>query len=264
MVTLSSPSTPSPSPQSCSPAGPPQPVLVPGVVPPQGQDPALALVEPHQVPLCPALQPGQVTLNGSTACQCIHHTSQFGVISKLALGLEQGGFCSPWSVARVWVMAISSCVWAGGLWHHEMEEAGRAGQLVEVGSRGGPRQLTPAKLARRCGLPWQRLRDGWTGSPALTGVCRRYPAAVADGAASSVTRRSGSLWVPIPAGASLRRPGRAALLPAPSRRNHRAWWGWVCSDAGGDNARKAPQNAAAAWDGSVPLRPSRGFALAQG
>jgi len=28
------------------------------------QDPALALVEPHQVPLCPALQPAQVTLDG--------------------------------------------------------------------------------------------------------------------------------------------------------------------------------------------------------
>ena len=45
MVTLSSSSTPSPSPQSCSPAGLPQPVLVHGVVPPQVQDPALALVE---------------------------------------------------------------------------------------------------------------------------------------------------------------------------------------------------------------------------
>jgi len=32
------------------------------VVPPQVQDPALALVEPHQVPLCPAFQPIQVTL----------------------------------------------------------------------------------------------------------------------------------------------------------------------------------------------------------
>jgi len=53
MVTLSSPSTPSPSLQSCSPAAQPQPVLVPGVVPPQVQDPALALAEPHQVPLCP-------------------------------------------------------------------------------------------------------------------------------------------------------------------------------------------------------------------
>jgi len=53
MVTLSSPSTPSPSPQSCSPAGQPQPVLVHGVVPPQVQDPAFGFVEPHQVPLCP-------------------------------------------------------------------------------------------------------------------------------------------------------------------------------------------------------------------
>ena len=57
-----------------------------GVVPPQVQDPALALVGFHQVPLCPALQPVQVLLNGSAACQCIHHSSQFGVISKLAEG----------------------------------------------------------------------------------------------------------------------------------------------------------------------------------
>ena len=52
------------------------------VVPPQVQDPALALVERHQVPLCPAFQPIQVTLNGSTAFWCIYHTSQFGVISS--------------------------------------------------------------------------------------------------------------------------------------------------------------------------------------
>jgi len=45
----------------------PKPVLVHGVVPPQVQDPALALVELHQVPLCPTFQPVQVTLNGSTA-----------------------------------------------------------------------------------------------------------------------------------------------------------------------------------------------------
>jgi len=70
LVTLSSPSTPSPSPQSCSPAAQPHPVLVPGVVPPQGQDPALALVEPHQVPLCPALQPVQGSLDGRDAHGC--------------------------------------------------------------------------------------------------------------------------------------------------------------------------------------------------
>jgi len=34
-----------------------------GVVSPQVQDPAFALVEPHQVPLCPTFQPVQVTLN---------------------------------------------------------------------------------------------------------------------------------------------------------------------------------------------------------
>ena len=42
----------------------PEPVLVHGVVPPQVQDPTLALAELHQVPLCPTLQPVQVSLNG--------------------------------------------------------------------------------------------------------------------------------------------------------------------------------------------------------
>jgi len=51
------------------------------------QDPAFALVEPHQVPLCPTFQPVQVTLNGSTAFWCICHFYQFGVISKLAEGV---------------------------------------------------------------------------------------------------------------------------------------------------------------------------------
>ena len=63
-----------------------KPVLMHGVVPPQVQDPALARVEPHQVPLCPTLQSVQVTLNGNTAFWCIYHTSQFGVISKVAKG----------------------------------------------------------------------------------------------------------------------------------------------------------------------------------
>jgi len=60
MVTLSSTRTPRSLSAELLPAGPPQPVLVPGVVPPQVQDPALALVEPHHVPLCPAFQPIQV------------------------------------------------------------------------------------------------------------------------------------------------------------------------------------------------------------
>jgi len=57
-----------------------------GVVPPPVQDPSLALVELHQVPLPRILQPVQVSLNGSTAFWCIYHSSQFCVISKLAEG----------------------------------------------------------------------------------------------------------------------------------------------------------------------------------
>jgi len=41
------------------------------VIPPQVLDPTLVLVEFHQVPLCPTLQPAQVSLDGSTAFQCI-------------------------------------------------------------------------------------------------------------------------------------------------------------------------------------------------
>ena len=57
-----------------------------GVVPPQVQDPAFALVELHQVPLCPTLQPVQVSLNGSTAFWTISQSPQFCIISKLAEG----------------------------------------------------------------------------------------------------------------------------------------------------------------------------------
>jgi len=57
-----------------------------GVIPPQVQNPALALVELHHVPLCPTLQPVQVSLNGSAAFRCISHSSQFCVTRKLAEG----------------------------------------------------------------------------------------------------------------------------------------------------------------------------------
>jgi len=67
----------------------PKPVLVHEVVLPQVQDPALALVDLHQVPLCSTLQPVQVSLNGSTAFWCIHHSSQFCVTCKLAEGTLQ-------------------------------------------------------------------------------------------------------------------------------------------------------------------------------
>ena len=69
----------------------PEPVLMHGVIPPQVQDLALALVELHWFPLCPTLQPVQISLKGSTAFQCISHSSQFCVIFVLVClikGLE--------------------------------------------------------------------------------------------------------------------------------------------------------------------------------
>ncbi|KAK4830289.1 hypothetical protein QYF61_009492 [Mycteria americana] len=64
----------------------PQHVLVPGVVPSQVQDFALALVELHGAPASPFLQPVKVPLDGRTALWYISHYSQFGVICKLAEG----------------------------------------------------------------------------------------------------------------------------------------------------------------------------------
>ncbi|KAK4832374.1 hypothetical protein QYF61_022229 [Mycteria americana] len=59
-------------------------ILVPGVVPPQEeQDFALLLVELHEIPVSPFLQPVKVPLDGSTTFWPISHSSQFCVISKL-------------------------------------------------------------------------------------------------------------------------------------------------------------------------------------
>uniref|UniRef100_A0A803XRT1 CAP-Gly domain-containing protein n=1 Tax=Meleagris gallopavo TaxID=9103 RepID=A0A803XRT1_MELGA len=46
-------------------------------------------VEPHLVSYCPALQPVQVSLNGSTAFRRVSRSSQLRIISKLA----EGGHC---------------------------------------------------------------------------------------------------------------------------------------------------------------------------
>ncbi|KAK4818982.1 LOW QUALITY PROTEIN: hypothetical protein QYF61_022649 [Mycteria americana] len=64
----------------------PQNILVHGVVPPQVQDLALLLVEVHEVPVSPFLQPVEVPLDGSMTLWCISHSSQFGVIRQLAEG----------------------------------------------------------------------------------------------------------------------------------------------------------------------------------
>ena len=57
--------------------GSPQHILVHGVVPPQVQDFALLLVEPHEVPVSPFLQPVQVPLDGSPTLWCVSRSSQF-------------------------------------------------------------------------------------------------------------------------------------------------------------------------------------------
>ncbi|KAK4831029.1 LOW QUALITY PROTEIN: hypothetical protein QYF61_014917 [Mycteria americana] len=62
----------------------PQPVLIPGVAP--TQDPALGLVEPHEVPMGPLLQLVQVPLDGIPSLRRVNHTTQLGVICKLAEG----------------------------------------------------------------------------------------------------------------------------------------------------------------------------------
>lgn len=71
-----------------------QPVLVQGVVPPQGLDLAFAFVDLHDVPISPFLQPTQVPLNGSTTAWCIGHSSQFCVICQLAE-------CGLWPIVQV-------------------------------------------------------------------------------------------------------------------------------------------------------------------
>jgi len=57
-----------------------QHVLVPRVVPAQ----ELPLLELHEVPVSPCLQPAEVPLNGSKTLQLMSRSSQFCVISKLA------------------------------------------------------------------------------------------------------------------------------------------------------------------------------------
>ncbi|KAK4831745.1 hypothetical protein QYF61_018943 [Mycteria americana] len=64
----------------------PQPVLIPGVALTQVQDPALGLVESHEVHAGPILQLVQVPLDGIPSLRCVNCTTQLGVICKLAEG----------------------------------------------------------------------------------------------------------------------------------------------------------------------------------
>ncbi|KAK4823197.1 hypothetical protein QYF61_027206 [Mycteria americana] len=62
----------------------PQPVLILGVAPTQVQDPALGLVEPHEVHTGPLLELVQVPLDGILSLRCANRTTQLGVICKFA------------------------------------------------------------------------------------------------------------------------------------------------------------------------------------
>jgi len=61
-------------------------VLIPGLTLTQVQDPALGLVEPHEVHTGPLLELVQVPLDGIPSFRCVDHTTQLGVVFKLAEG----------------------------------------------------------------------------------------------------------------------------------------------------------------------------------
>jgi len=64
----------------------PQHILVHGAIPPQVQDFAFPLVGLHEAPASSFLQPVEVPLDGNTSLQCVSHSSQNCIISKLAEG----------------------------------------------------------------------------------------------------------------------------------------------------------------------------------
>jgi len=63
-----------------------QPLLVFGIALTHAQDLALGLVELHEVHTGPPLQSVKVPLNGIPSLQRVNHTTQLGVVSRLAEG----------------------------------------------------------------------------------------------------------------------------------------------------------------------------------
>lgn len=71
-------------------------------------------------------------VGGQTGGRGVCGSREFGALQELvlALGLEQGGFFSPWSIVQVLATSLSSYLggmWAGDLLRPGMEEASRAG-----------------------------------------------------------------------------------------------------------------------------------------
>ncbi|KAK4824943.1 hypothetical protein QYF61_021631, partial [Mycteria americana] len=71
----------------------PQPVLILGVALTQVQDPALGLVEPHEVHMGPLLELVQVPLDGILSLRHVNHTTQLGVVCKFAEGALDPTVC---------------------------------------------------------------------------------------------------------------------------------------------------------------------------
>ncbi|GAB0179940.1 hypothetical protein GRJ2_000459300 [Grus japonensis] len=61
-------------------------VLIPEVAPTHVQDPALGLVEPHEVHVGPLLKLVLALLDGILSLWCVDSTTQLGVVCKLAEG----------------------------------------------------------------------------------------------------------------------------------------------------------------------------------
>ncbi|KAK4818966.1 LOW QUALITY PROTEIN: hypothetical protein QYF61_022633 [Mycteria americana] len=79
----------------------PQPVLLLGVAP--TQDLALNLVEPHEVHTGPLLQLVQDPLDGIPSLRCVNHTTQLGVVCKLAEGaLDPTAYAVDEDIKQYW------------------------------------------------------------------------------------------------------------------------------------------------------------------
>jgi len=63
-----------------------QPLFVLGIPLTQGQDLVLGLVQLHEVLTGPPLKPAKVPLDGIPSLQHVDHTTQLGVVGKLAEG----------------------------------------------------------------------------------------------------------------------------------------------------------------------------------
>lgn len=74
-------------------------MLVHGVSPPQVQDFIFSLVEFHEIPASPLLEPVPVPLNGSETTRCTSHSSQLRIFCKIVT-LSRSGMKNPSGPSR--------------------------------------------------------------------------------------------------------------------------------------------------------------------